>query len=170
MVDWGIISRLDDDSQLMFTRMCEAALGNEEAWDDIAAVMIRSGGPSFYALGLDDAQIRQFVKTSMEPILTQPLGDVSMASAFVTGDDIVRMATGEAPPKRSFRQKRTSMRDAARAYQSAVTSDAFDKPANRMGVLSMKQLVYLERYGRMYIPDESLLGDHEFLRRALAGS
>ena len=37
----------------------------------------------------------------------------------------------------------------------------------RMGFLSMKQLVYLERYGRMYIPDESILGDPEFVRRAL---
>jgi hypothetical protein len=36
-----------------------------------------------------------------------------------------------------------------------------------MGFLSMKQLIYLERYGRMYLPDESLLGDGEFIRRAL---
>ncbi len=40
----------------------------------------------------------------------------------------------------------------------------------RMGFLSMKQLVYLERYGRMYIPEEALLGDPEFVRQALAGT
>lgn len=37
------------------------------------------------------------------------------------------------------------------------------------GFLWIKPLVYLERYGRLCIPDESLLGDHEFLRRDLAG-
>jgi hypothetical protein len=33
----------------------------------------------------------------------------------------------------------------------------------------MKQLVYLERYGRMYIPEESLMGDFTFVRAALSG-
>jgi len=46
---------------------------------------------------------------------------------------------------------------------------AFESPTMRMGFLSMKQLVYLERYGRMYIPEEALLGDSAFVRRALAG-
>jgi hypothetical protein len=31
----------------------------------------------------------------------------------------------------------------------------------------MKQLVYLEQYGRMYIPEESVLGDEAFVRSAL---
>ena len=39
----------------------------------------------------------------------------------------------------------------------------------RRGLLWIKPFVYLERYGRLCIPDESLLGDHEFLRRDLAG-
>lgn len=170
IVDWGIISRFDDELALMFRRMCEVSLGHDDAWDDIAAVMIRSNGPSFYSLGLDDEQIRRYMRESMGPVLKLPLRDVSMSALFVTGDELVRLATGEAPTKRSLRQKLSAMRTAARSYQSAVASGAFDTPAMRMGFLSMKQLVYLERYGRMYIPDESLLGDHEFLRRALAGS
>ena len=169
IVDWGIISRFDDELALMFRRMCEVSLGHDEAWDDIAAVMIRSNGPSFYSLGLDDAQIRRYMQESMGPVLKLPLRDVSMSALFVTGDELVRLATGATPTKRSFRQKRSAMRTAARSYQSAVASGAFDTPAMRMGFLSMKQLVYLERYGQMYIPDESLLGDHDFLRRALAG-
>lgn len=167
IVDWGIISRLDDELLLMFRRMCEVSLGNDEAWDDIAAVMIRANGPSFYSLGLDDMQIRRFVQESMGPVLKLPLRDVSMSELFVTGDELVRMATGETPVKRSLRSKLSAMRAAGRSYQSAVTSGSFDKSAMRMGFLSMKQLVYLERYGRMYIPDESLLGSHEFIRSAL---
>lgn len=59
------------------------------------------------------------------------------------------------------------MRIAARSYQAAVDSGAFDTSTMRMGFLSMKQLIYLERYGRMYIPDEPMLGDPDLLRRAL---
>lgn len=167
MVDWGIVSRFDDELALMFRRMCEVSLGDDDAWGDITAVMIRANGPSFYSLGLDDTQIRRFVQESMGPVLKLPLRDVSMSELFVTGDELIRMATGEAPPKRSLRRKLSAMRAAGRSYQSAVASGAYDTTAMRMGFLSMKQLVYLERYGRMYIPDESLLGNHEFIRSAL---
>ncbi|MEX2247277.1 MAG: AarF/ABC1/UbiB kinase family protein [Dehalococcoidia bacterium] len=168
VIDWGIISRLDDESRLMFRGICEAAVGREEAWDDIAVFMIRANGPSFYALGLNDDQIRRFTRANMEPVLVLPLRDVSMSSLLLTGDDVVRLATGEAPTRRSLRQKLQGMRAAGRSYRSAAASGTFDKPMMRMGFLSIKQLVYLERYGRMYIPDETLLGDHDFLRRALA--
>ena len=52
------------------------------------------------------------------------------------------------------------MRDAGRAYtRPRRVSGAFEHASMRMGFLSIKQLVYLERYGRMYIPEESILGD-----------
>jgi hypothetical protein len=60
------------------------------------------------------------------------------------------------------------MRDAGRAYREAARNEVFEHPSMRMGFLSVKQLVYLERYGRMYIPDESILGDPAFVRAALA--
>ncbi|MEX2224917.1 MAG: AarF/ABC1/UbiB kinase family protein [Dehalococcoidia bacterium] len=170
MIDWGIISRLDDESLLMFRGICEAAAGREEAWDDLTVFMIRANGPSFYALGLNDEQIRRFTRANMEPVLVLPLREVSMSSLLLTGDDVVRLATGEAPTRRSIRQKLAGMRAAGRSYRSAVQSGAFETPMMRMGFLSIKQLVYLERYGRMYIPDETLLGDRDFLRRALAES
>jgi hypothetical protein len=78
-----------------------------------------------------------------------------------------RRATGEAAPHRTLRQRIGSMRVAARSYQAAVDSGAFDTSIMRAGFLGMKQLVYLERYGRMYVPDELMLGDPDFLRRAL---
>jgi predicted unusual protein kinase regulating ubiquinone biosynthesis (AarF/ABC1/UbiB family) len=168
MLDWGILSRFDDDSDAIFRHMCEASLGRDEAWDEIAKYMIKSNGPSFYALGLDDAQIRNFVRASFEPVLTQPLSEVSMAALLATGDDVTTRATGEPPPKRDRWYRIRAMRSAAKAYRAAVASRAFETSTMRMGFLSIKQLVYLERYGRMYIPDELLLGDPEFVRRALS--
>ena len=167
MLDWGILSRFDDDSDAIFRGMCEASLGRDEAWGEIAGYMIKANGPSFYALGLNDEQIRRFVQMTFEPILTQPLSEVSMAALLTSGDDVVRLATGEAPPKRTWRNRMRARRTAAQSYQAAARSRAFETSTMRMGFLSMKQLVYLERYGRMYIPNELLLGDPEFIRRAL---
>lgn len=170
MIDWGIIAQMDPQSRRMFRALCEASLGNEDSWDDIAGVMIEVNGPSLRSLGLSDEQIRTFARATFEPVLTLPLRDVSMADLMMSGDDVVRKATGEQPPKRSFADRLRLMRDAGRAYQEAAKSSAFEHPSMRMGFLSIKQLVYLERYGRMYIPEESILGDPAFVRRALDDS
>ncbi len=169
MVDWGIVARLEGPTQALFRNLCRASIG-EDVWQDIANEMIEANGASFYALGLTDEQIYRFTRASFEPVLTLPLSEVSMADMFLTGDDVVERATGERPKHRSLRQKLGAMRVAGRVYQSAVKSRSFESSTMRMGFLSSKQLVYLERYGRMYIPDESLLGGHDFLRRALADS
>jgi hypothetical protein len=56
----------------------------------------------------------------------------------------------------------------ARAYRRSLEEDMLQGAAQRANFLSGKQLLYLERYGRMYLPEQSLLGDHAFLRAALA--
>lgn len=167
MLDWGILSRFDDESSLFFRKVCEAALGREEAWRDIAGYMMKTNGPSFIALGLDDEQILRFVKTTFGPVFTLPLNQVSMSDLLPSGDEFMRRATGEDTPSRTLRQRIGGMRVAARSYQAAVASGAFDTSVMRTGFLGMKQLVYLERYGRMYIPEELMLGDPDLLRRAL---
>jgi predicted unusual protein kinase regulating ubiquinone biosynthesis (AarF/ABC1/UbiB family) len=169
MLDWGIIAQLDDDSQLMFRRLCEATTGDERAWADIGALVIKNSGPSLQAMGLTEQQIHRFAREMFEPALTKPLSEVSMAGLMMNGDDVVRMATGEAPSRKTWRDRRNLMREAAKAYRAASAAGTFELPTMRMGFLSMKQLVYLERYGRMYIPGESLMGDFSFVRAALEG-
>ncbi len=170
MIDWGIIAQMDPSSRRMFRALCEASLGHEASWGVIAELMIEVNGPSLEALGLTDDQVKAFARATFEPVLTQPLRDVSMADLMMNGDDVIFKATGEQPPKRTFIDRLRVMRDAARAYQSAANVRAFEHPSMRMGFLSVKQLVYLERYGRMYIPDEAILGDSEFVRSALDGA
>jgi predicted unusual protein kinase regulating ubiquinone biosynthesis (AarF/ABC1/UbiB family) len=168
MLDWGIIARMDAQSARMMRSICEAITGNEEAWGDIGELMAEVNGPSFQALGLTDDDVHRFGRALFEPVLTKPLNEVSMASLMMTGDDVVRMATGEAPPRHTWRDRRRSMREAAKSYRAAAANGTFEAPTMRMGFLSMKQMVYLERYGRMYIPTEALFGDTEFIRRVLA--
>jgi hypothetical protein len=129
---------------------------------------MKSSGPSLGALGLTDEQINRFARAMFEPALIQPLSEVSMADLMMNGDDVVRLATGEAPSRKTWRERRNLMREAAKAYRAAAAAGTFELPTMRMGFLSMKQLVYLERYGRMYIPEESLMGDFTFVRAALA--
>lgn len=170
MIDWGIVARMDQRSGRMLRALCRARIGVEDAWEDIGNVMIEVNGSSFYALGLTDEQIHQFSRATFGPVLTQPLREVSMGDLFMNGDDVVRQATGEAPARRSLRDRLRVMRDAARSYQNAAADGTFESPTMRMGFLAMKQLVYLERYGRVYIPEESLLGDADFVRSALEGT
>jgi predicted unusual protein kinase regulating ubiquinone biosynthesis (AarF/ABC1/UbiB family) len=167
MLDWGIIARMEGEAYRMFRGMCEASIGREEAWDEMGEVMLRINGPSLTQMGLTDEQIKSLVRSMFEPVLTKPLSEVSMGELMMTGDDVIRRATGEEPPRRSFREKWRARRAAARTFKESAANKTFDHPTMRMGFLSMKQLVYLERYGRMYIPDESLLGDATFVRRAL---
>ena len=169
MLDWGIVARMDPDSRRVFRSLCQVSLGIEEAWGDVAELMIKANGPSFYALGLTDEDIGRFTRATFEPVLTHPLRDVSMAELMMSGDDVIERATGETPSRRSLLDRWRGMRTAARAYRTAAANGAFESETMRMGFLSMKQLVYLERYGRMYIPEEALLGDSEFVRRALDG-
>jgi predicted unusual protein kinase regulating ubiquinone biosynthesis (AarF/ABC1/UbiB family) len=170
MLDWGIIARMDEDSRLMFRRLCEASIGMETAWDDIGALVIKNSGPSLSALGLSHEQIHRFARSMFEPVLTQPLSRVSMADLMMNGDDVVRLATGQAPPRRTLRDRLRLMREAAKSYRAAAAAGTFELPTMRMGFLSMKQLLYLERYGRMYTPEESLMGDREFVRMVLDGA
>ncbi|MEX1252806.1 MAG: AarF/UbiB family protein [Dehalococcoidia bacterium] len=170
MIDWGIVARMDDDSRRIFRRLCQASLGMEWAWKDIGEMMIETNGVGLRALGLTDDQIHHFARETFEPVLTKPLSEVSMGELLMNGDDVIRKATGEAPPRRSLMDRWRVMRAAGKAYQGAVVAGAFENPTMRMGFLSMKQLVYLERYGRMYIPEESLLGDGDFVSRALEDS
>ena len=167
MIDWGIVARMDEDSRRMFRSLCQASVGIEEAWEDIGALMIQVNGPSLYSLGLTDEQIHRFARSTFEPVLSKPLSEVSMGELMMNGDDVVRRATGMQPARRSLRDRLRLMRDAGRAYRTAAANHVFENASMRMGFLSMKQLVYLERYGRMYIPNEALLGDTEFVRRAL---
>jgi predicted unusual protein kinase regulating ubiquinone biosynthesis (AarF/ABC1/UbiB family) len=167
MLDWGIVARMDHQTARMMRSICEAVTGNEDAWDDIARALAEVNGPSFRALGLSDADIRRFGRALFEPVLTRPLSEVSMSDLLMNGDDVVRMATGEAPTRTTWGDRRRRMREAAGSYRAAADNGTFEAPAMRMGFLSMKQMVYLERYGRMYIPDESLFGDTHFIRRVL---
>lgn len=164
MLDWGIVAQLDPETQLLMQKLVEASLGDESAWTTITATLIKTQGTTLReGLGLTDAEIHKAVRAMMEPILTLPLRDVSMASVFAGPDEMYRMAGRDVPPRRTAMQRLKKLKATARAHKIAFDDGYHENSFQRSNFLSSKQLIYLERYGRMYVPEHAILGDREFL-------
>jgi phytoene dehydrogenase-like protein len=169
MLDWGIVARMDPQSYVMLEILLEAAIGVDGAWDRMAE-QVKTTRPHLQeTLALTDEQIRRMVRGMMEPVLTQPVGEVRMSALFGSTDDMLALASDEeAPPKRSLREQWRALRSRARTNQYAIKHGHLDVDSQRTTFLAGKQLVYLEHYWKMYLPEEPLLGDHDFVRAVLA--
>jgi predicted unusual protein kinase regulating ubiquinone biosynthesis (AarF/ABC1/UbiB family) len=169
IVDWGIIARLDADTHELLYLLIEAALGREEAWDGITAYLIRVQGSTLRdGLGLSDEQIRILVKAQLGPIMTEPVGEVSMASLFGGAEDAIERATGEPVVKRSLADRLQLIRTQRKANRTALAEGVPDSSFQRAAFLAAKQLVYLERYWKMYLPETPLLNDPAFFEEIVA--
>ncbi len=164
MLDWGIVAQLDPETQLLMQKLVEASLGDDSAWETITATLIKVQGTTLRdGLGLTDEEVHRVVRAMMEPVLTMPLRDVSMASVFAGPDEVYRMAGRDVPPRRGFLDRVRKLRNTARAHRIAFQDGYHENSFQRSNFLSSKQLIYLERYGRMYVPEHAILGDKEFL-------
>jgi predicted unusual protein kinase regulating ubiquinone biosynthesis (AarF/ABC1/UbiB family) len=164
MLDWGIVAQLDPETQMLMQKLVEASLGDETAWDTITGTLIRAQGVTLRdGLGLSEPEVHRVVRSMMEPILVMPLRDVSMASIFATPDEVYRLAGREVAPKRGPIERIKKVVRTARAHKVAFAAGYHENSFQRSNFLSSKQLIYLERYGRMYVPEHAILGDKEFL-------
>jgi hypothetical protein len=171
VLDWGIVARLQEDSQQLFRSLVEAALGDESAWDYIAEAVMRAQGSLMQeGYGMSHEELREMTRSFMEPVLTRPMSEVSMAALFMNPEKAAELNQGIAAPKRGLRERWRWNRQQARAIRIALDDGMFESEFQRWTFLAAKQLLYLERYGRMYLPDQALLSDHEFLRAALDGA
>jgi aarF domain-containing kinase len=171
MLDWGIVARLDPHTHLLFRRLLEASVGIEEAWTDISLHVIRIQGRTFRdGFGLTDEQIGRLVRSLMEPILTRPVGEVSMAALFGSMDQMVTLATGAPPKRRTVRERIDRFRNTRRALRAGIEIGVAETEFRQANFLAAKQLVYLERYWKMYMPESPILGDRDFISAALRES
>ncbi len=171
MLDWGIVARLDPHTHLLFRRLLEASTGRVEAWDDISAHVIRIQGRALReGFGLSDEQIGRLVRSLLEPIFTRPVGEVSMATLFGSMDQMVTLATGETPKRRTVKERIELFRNTRRALRAEIETGSAETEFRQANFLAAKQLVYLERYWRIYMPESPLFGDHQFIEAALRAS
>ena len=184
VIDWGIVARLDADTHHAYRRIVEACLGDESAWLDVTHHFLRFGAGLSESV-LSPEQIAPLLRSQIEPMLTRPLGEVGMVmfqpppaggaggedsqdGTVVPVDDPFGDPFGfnEAPPQ-NRRERRERRSRARRAARRMLDQGPIDTEFNLANLLTIKQIVYLETYGKLYLPDVALLSDREFLRTLL---
>jgi len=163
IIDWGIVGRLDPETHHFFVRFLAAALGDVSAWDDIAAHLTKTYGPAMQeGLGLSDEELAAFIRGLMEPILLRPFGEVSLGALIQAPQVQAAKAQGIEAHSRSVRSVAGRLRAQRQlrrlADESGGTSSEFDRGTFLLG----KQLMYFERYGKMFLADKPLLEDRAF--------
>lgn len=175
VIDWGILGRLDPATHWALRRMFEGSLGDESAWADVAEVYYRAGVTMQDEFGLSPEMATAIVRSQLEPILTEPFATVDLATLVVTSQDVARISgkgssaqSGAERPAESLpervRRVRAARRFARRMVDEGLRATEFDRANFMLG----KQLMYVERFGRMYLPDVALLHDREFVEGLLA--
>lgn len=168
VIDWGIVGRLDPQTHLFFRDLISAAMGDERAWADIAQHALRMYGPILEEnLGMDRSQVEAFMRMAIEPLLTQPFGEVSLADLLTAPQRKVAEAKGLEADKLTLRAIYTRFREQRRIRAAAEAHGVYDSDFDRGIFLLSKQLMYFERYGKIFLADVGLFEDEEFFRAAL---
>jgi predicted unusual protein kinase regulating ubiquinone biosynthesis (AarF/ABC1/UbiB family) len=165
LLDWGIVGRLDEDTHRFFRRMIEGVLGDESAWPEVARHVAAVYGPGVQELlGLDDDQLVAFVRAQVEPLFALPFGQVDLATMLVgtpPADPAAAATGGRLARLRVWREER-------RRQLALLDSDGYGSGFDRGTFLLGKQLVYFDRYGKLFLPDVPLLFDPDAFRALLA--
>lgn len=171
MIDWGIVGRLDRETHLFLLRLLDGVLGDETAWSDITAHLTRTYGRAIQeGLGLDDVELTAFIRSLIEPTLTRPFGEVSLAALFAAPQAQAARATGMRAHERSLRSVLARLRAQRRMRRIADAAGGIMSEFDRGTFLLGKQLMYFERYGKLFLADAPILGDRDFFAALVAGA
>jgi len=168
LLDWGIVGRLDPETARFFRRMLEGVLGDDAAWVDVAAHVEASYGNGIRSLlgEPDDETFVAFVRGEVEPMLITPFGEVDLRTMLI-GDGAV---DGKRAGARTRREAIANWWQERRRQRVIMDSQGYGGEFDRATFLLAKQLVYFERYGKLYVPDTPLIDDPTEFRRFLAAT
>ena len=169
VLDWGIVGRLDPDTQIFFRRVVEGALGDESAWVDVWRHATAIYGPAMQeALGATDEQMIQMVRMQIEPIFQRPFGEINLTDMIMQADmgssRDESAAKAKSTPTDTYQLWKSERKRRRELRESGATDTDFDRGMFLLG----KQLVYFDRYGKMFLPDVPLLWDRAAFERLLA--
>ena len=169
VIDWGIVGRLDDETHWYLCRLLAAVLGDEVAWKDVTSHLISTYGPAIgEAMGMDDEQLAAFIRAMVEPILLRPFGEVSFAEMMNATQVKVAEAHGVEFENRSFAAIFRRIRLQRRIHKMATDTGGLMSDFDRGNFLLGKQLMYFERYGKLFLADRPILSDPDFIAQLLA--
>jgi len=168
IIDWGIVGRLDGPTHHLFRRFVEAILGDAAAWPEIVAFLQEMmPGPMFgpgdgTSDGSDGAGLADSEREEIEAILTRPFGEVDLTGAF--------KGPGGGKPAKTKAERRQRRARLKEFRKEILGSDFVDTGFAQANFLLFKQLLYFERYGKLYLADQALMGDRPWLEKVLAES
>ena len=170
VIDWGIVGRLDPSTHRFFLALLSAAMGDESAWPVVTKHITDVYGPAIgVAVGMSDDELTVFIRSIFEPALTRPFGEVSLAGIMQTIQLQMAQAQGVEAHQRSvgaiMRRLRTQRRVRRMADQAGGLMSDFDRGT----FLLAKQLMYFERYGRLFVSEVPILNDRAFIAQLLEG-
>ena len=170
VIDWGIVGRLDPSTHRFFISLLSAGLGNESAWPVVTKHITDVYGPAIgEAVGLSGDELTQFFRSIVEPALTRPFGEVSLAGIMQAIQLQMARAQGIEAHQRSIRAIVRRLRSQRRVRRMADEAGGLMSDFDRGTFLLAKQLMYFERYGRMFVSEVPILNDRAFLEQLLAG-
>ena len=170
VIDWGIVGRLDPSTHRFFLALLSAAMGDEAAWPLVTRHITDVYGPAIgVAVGMSDDELTVFVRSIFEPALTRPFGEVSLAGIMQTIQLQMAKAQGVEAHRRSVRAIVRRLRTQRRVRRMADEAGGLMSDFDRGTFLLAKQLMYFERYGRMFVSEVPILNDRAFIAQLLAG-
>ncbi len=170
VIDWGIVGRLDPSTHAFFIALLSAAMGNEAAWPVVTKHITDVYGPAIgVAVGLSGDDLTAFFRSVMEPALTRPFGEVSLAGIMQTIQLQMAKAQGIEAHRRSVGAIMRRLRTQRTVRRMADESGGLMSDFDRGTFLLAKQLMYFERYGRMFVAEVPILNDRAFIQQLLDG-
>jgi len=164
VLDWGIVGRLDERTHRFVMRMLAAVLGDEEAWRDVTGYLVDTYGPQLRdAMGMDDDQLTAFLRAMIEPVLLRPFGEFSLGELIMSAEVRAAEAYGVELRGNGVKGAVNRLRVQRRLRRAAVEGGGLQSEFDRASFLLSKQLMYFERYGKLFLADAPILADREFV-------
>jgi aarF domain-containing kinase len=164
VLDWGIVGRLDERTHRFVLRMLAAVLGEPDAWRDVTAYLVEIyGGQLRDAMGMDDESLSAFLRAMVEPILLRPFGEFSLGELIVTIEAKAAEAYGVELRRQGAFGVLQRLRIQRRLRRAAEEGGGLLSEFDRSSFLLGKQLMYFERYGKLFLRDAPILADREFV-------
>jgi predicted unusual protein kinase regulating ubiquinone biosynthesis (AarF/ABC1/UbiB family) len=164
VIDWGIVGRLDERSHRFVLRILAAVLGEDDAWRDVTTYIVDAYGAQLRdAMGMDDEQLAVFMRTMIEPVLLRPFGEFSLGELMLTAEARAAEAFGIELRRGGFMGALQRLRIQRRIRRAAVEGGGLMSDFDRSNFLLGKQLMYFERYGKLFLADSPILADTAFV-------
>lgn len=167
LLDWGIVGRLPAESRAFFRRSLEGSLGDESAWPDVRDHILSTMPPGMLSsLGITVDAFGEMVRAQTLMIMTAPFRDLDLmmlAPGAMPGEESI------APPASAREFVRQVRAERRRLREGTGMSVLMAQPSSSRGeLLLMKQLVFFERYGKLFLGDRPLVYDPDVYRALLA--